>query len=98
MDYSTSISWSRDEVALFCGETQEGYDFIIPLRITPTTFISGTDYQENGWEIAAIDYPRLDFSPIQIRDFMLHLARCVLIKFGQKTICIIDNETIEMIT
>ena len=96
--HRTNKPFFQPDVEVFCGEVQKDYEFIVPVRITPTTFISSTNYHENGWEITAIDYPKLDFSPKQIRLFMLHLANRLLTQFKQNTICVIDNETIEMIT
>ena len=96
--HRTNKPFFQPDVEVFCGEAQKDYEFIVPIRITPTTFISSTNYREGGWEIAAIDYPKLDFSPKQIRLFMLHLADKLLTQFKQNTICLIDNETIEMIT
>ena len=61
VNYATKELYSQDQVELFCGKVQEDYRVVIPVRISTTTFVSETDYREKGWEIAAIDYPRLNF-------------------------------------
>ena len=97
VNYSTKDVYSQDEIELYCGQVQEEYEYIIPLRITETTFISETTYQEKGWEITAIDYPRLHFTRKQIRNFMRHLAESLMFKFGQHTICVSDKDEIMML-
>ena len=72
------------------GEFQEEYGKVIPVRITETTYISGTNYRERGWEIAAINYPKLFVSMSDIKEFMLELGNRLLKKFGQSRICVTD--------
>ena len=91
VSYKTKKSFTQDEVEMFCGKVQEGYDYTIPVRITPTTFVSDTDYQEKGWEIVAIDYPKLPYNQRQIKSWMRHLAEALILKFEQHTICIMDS-------
>jgi hypothetical protein len=91
VDYVSRESFSQKSVEVFCGKVQEEYEIVIPLRITPTTFISETDYQEPGWEIAAINYPKFNFSRKDIKDFIIHLAQSLLSEFNQRTICVVDD-------
>ena len=91
VDYITHQSYSQEEVELFCGKIQEGYKVVVPIRITPTTFVSETDYQEKGWEIGAIDYPKLNLSRKQIREFIIHLGKHLILEFHQRTICVIES-------
>ena len=79
------------------GEIQEEYGKIIPVRITQTTYISGSNYRETGWEIAAINYPKLFISMSDIKEFMLELGNKLLKKFGQSRICITDSVEKEII-
>ena len=51
--------FSQEEVETFIGTIQDDYDITIPVRVTPVTFVSGSDYKESGWEIAAINYPKV---------------------------------------
>ena len=101
--YLGSVSFTKDEVftqdqvEIFCGEVQEHYDYTIPVRITPTTFVSETNYQEKGWEIAAIDYPKLPYNQRQIRGWMRSLAEELIVKFKQHTVCIIVKDNIIML-
>ena len=94
---STGESFTQKELELFCGKVQEQYEFTIPLRITTTTFVSDTTYQERGWEITAIDYPKLFYNKRQIKGWMRHLAESLLVKFQQHTICIVDKDGIIML-
>jgi len=97
VSYITDETFTQDEVEMFCGKVQEDYDYTIPVRITPTTFVSDTDYQEKGWEIAAIDYPKLPYNQRQIRGWMRNLAEALIIKFKQHTVCIVDPDNIIML-
>jgi len=91
VNYATKQTYSQYQIELFCGKVQEDYRVVIPVRISSTTFISETDYREKGWEIAAIDYPRLNFSKKQIHDFILHLGKHLLQEFNQRTICVVET-------
>ena len=61
----------------------------VPLRITRTTFVCSPRYVEEGWEIAAINYPRAKTDPEMIKEFMEILAEDFLITFQQKRITLI---------
>jgi len=89
--------FSQEDVEKFISETQDDYGFVIPLRITPTTFISGSHYKEEGWEIAAINYPKIETTEKRIRAFMMDLGTLLLARFNQHTICVMDGESITML-
>jgi len=95
--YLTNEVFTQDQVEHYCGEIQEAYDYTVPVRITPTTFVSETGYYEGGWEIAAIDYPKLPYNKRQIRGWMRTLAENLLTRFKQHTICIVDQDEIIML-
>ena len=97
VNYETKDVYSQDEIELHCGQAQEEYDYVVPIRITETTFVSETTYQEKGWEITVIDYPKLSFTRKQIRNFMRHLAESLLDKCGQHIICVSDKDEIMML-
>jgi len=80
------------------GIEQEKYKMVIPLRITKTTFVSGSNYKENGFEIAAINYPRISATIEEIDEFMLLLARRLLTKFWQHRVGIVNPKEIIMLT
>jgi len=75
---------------------QSEYEEIIPIRITPTTFISGKDYREGGFEVSAINYPKIDTNSIDIEIFMKKLAEALIERFTQNTICVVDSSQIIM--
>ena len=95
--FFTEEKFSQEEVEDFIGTVQDDYDIIIPVRITPITFVSGSKYKESGWEISAINYPKIKATPSIIDGFMKHLACRLLDKFNQHTICVMDSEFVTMI-
>tara|TARA_R110000765_G_C18726696_1_gene584949 strand:- start:120 stop:554 length:435 start_codon:yes stop_codon:yes gene_type:complete len=88
--------FSQEEVELFIGVIQDDYHVTIPVRVTPVTFVSGSDYKESGWEIAAINYPKVKATPSVIDKFMKDLAEKLLNRFNQYTICVMDSEFVTM--
>ena len=80
------------------GAEQEKYKMVIPVRVTNTTFVSGSNYKENGFEIAAINYPRVSATIEEIDEFMLLLARRLLTKFWQHRVGIVNPKEIIMLT
>jgi hypothetical protein len=79
------------------GEAQKKYEIIIPVRLTLTRYISGPEYSEDGWEIAAFNYPKITVSKTEIKEFMLKLGNKLLKKCGQNRICITDSLNNEII-
>ena len=89
--------FSQENIEDFIAKTQDSCEFIVPVRIAPVTFVSGSHYKEEGWEIAAINYPKIAMSEQNIKDFMIELARLLLKEFNQQRICVMDGETITML-
>tara|TARA_R110000803_G_scaffold44731_1_gene94617 strand:+ start:301 stop:705 length:405 start_codon:yes stop_codon:yes gene_type:complete len=89
--------FSQEEVEDFIATVQDGYDIIIPVRVTPITFVSGSKYKESGWEVSAINYPKVEATPSIIDSFMKYLAEKLLDKFNQHTICVMDSEFVTML-
>ena len=89
--------FSEDELTVAIKEAQEAHKNMIPVRVTKTKYISGTYYQEEGWEISAINYPRIDTTPTEINNFMASLAGKLLKRFNQHRICIINPNDVIMI-
>jgi|TARA_R110002110_G_scaffold24179_3_gene91001 hypothetical protein len=94
--FSGEQKFDQLEVETFIGTVQDDYDISIPVRITPITFISGSKYKESGWEIAAINYPKVKATPSMIDKFMKYLAEKLLDRFSQHTICVMDSEFVTM--
>ena len=97
IDSESEESISGLEIDTFIGRTQEEYGKVIPVRVSQTKFISGTEYTENGWEISAITYPRIRTNKEEIKDFMGILADGLLHEFNQSRICIVDQDEIVML-
>ena len=89
--------FSQEEVENFIATVQDDYDIIIPVRVAPITFVSGSKYKESGWEISAINYPKVEATPSTIDGFMKYLAEKLLDKFNQHTICVMDSEFVTML-
>ena len=88
--------FNQEEVENFIGTIQDDYDIIIPVRVTPITFVSGSKYKESGWEISAINYPKIGATPSEIDSFMKYLAEKLLDRFNQHTVCVMDSEFVTM--
>ena len=94
--YLGSVEWdgipfSKADLMSYVGEFQDSYEGnTIAVRITDTMFVSGIDYDENGWEVAAISYPKTNHSHKQTLDFMLALGEYLLRVFFQDRICVLD--------
>ena len=89
--------FSEDELTAFIKEAQEAHKTMIPVRVTKTKYISGTYYQEESWEISAINYPRIDTTPTDINNFMAYLAGKLIKRFNQHRICIINPNDVIMV-
>jgi hypothetical protein len=63
--------------------TTEGDDSPIPVRLTPTTFVS-KDYVEEGWEIAVVRYPLREDSDEDIIQWAGDLADVLMRRFQQE--------------
>ena len=57
----------------------------IPVRLTPTTFVS-KDYVEEGWEIAVVRYPLREDSDEEIIHWPGELAAVLMKRFHQEQI------------
>tara|TARA_R100001377_G_scaffold73572_1_gene49602 strand:+ start:2068 stop:2472 length:405 start_codon:yes stop_codon:yes gene_type:complete len=91
----TLKSFSKKDLIKEIGLFQEKYSQTIPVRVTDTTFVSKTHYTEDGWEVAAINYPRVETESSKIDEFMKDLAVCLLDKFKQNRISIVmPDETL----
>ena len=93
---SDGIRFDQSNLEKYIRSFQSEYEEVIPVRITSTTFISGEDYREDGFEVSAINYPKIDTNSIDIEIFMKKLAQALLKRFKQKTICVVDSSQIVM--
>jgi len=87
----------EDDLAIAIKEIQEAHKTMIPVRITQTNYVSGMYYQEEGWEIAAINYPRIEITSTDINDFMGYLAAKLIKRFNQNRICIVNPTEVIMV-
>jgi hypothetical protein len=71
----------------------DNLDTKITLRITQTRFFF-LHYEEPGFEIAAIQYPRFKTNPQDIKNWMINLCAYLKIAFRQKSISFMDCDTI----
>lgn len=68
-------------------------DAKIVVRLTKTKFIY-LNYEEEGWELSAIQYPRFPVPTYEIRAGMIRLAQHLMKIFEQKSISVMDPENI----
>lgn len=94
----TGEDYSVDDVRAAIGQYQQtlGPQKATPVRITPTQFV-WEDYNEPGWEIAAINYPRAPKSKAVISSFALGLAGHLLEHFRQDRISVVFPDEIVML-
>jgi len=64
-----------------------GLEKATPVRLTPTTYL-WQEYEEDGWEIGMINYPRRPLGPLTIHAFAMDLAAYLLTVFNQNRISI----------
>lgn len=89
-----SFAQLRESIGHFQEST--GRDLSNPVRITPTTFV-WEEYDEEGWEIAIINYPRASKPHDVLRDFTYNLAIHLLEKFEQNRMSIVFPDEIVML-
>ena len=89
------VSIPRRDIVEFIRKAQKSSTQKVPVRISETFFLS-EDYEENGWEIAAIAYPHRLYPKDQIWQFMESLAHNMVERFAQNRICITDGEKTKM--
>lgn len=61
------------------------------VRVTETDFQAG-DYLEGGFEVALIDYPRFPKGPTWVNEWMLGLARHLLVSLKQNRIGVVKPD------
>ena len=93
----TKEAFSQKDVEKFISQVQDGWEYIVPVRISETVFVAGSEYKEKGWEISAISYPRLNLEWTEISEFMNHLASLLLDSFKQRRVSVVDNYHIVML-
>lgn len=87
--------FSLEELKQSVGEYQKKEESN-PVRITPTTFVWG-EYQENGWEISIINYPRCTKLNHKLKEFGYGLADYLFNKFPQNRMSIVFPDEIVML-
>jgi len=93
-DNKLNAPFSEQALFEFISSLQDSPEIMIPVRISPTTYLSGSDYKELGWKISAIDYPPLETSPQAINDFMIYLGEELLKRFSQHKISVVTADDI----
>ncbi len=79
-----------DEIKYF---QSQNMDRKVVVRIRNTSFVF-LHYEEPGWEISGIQYPRFPLPEFSIRQSMLDLAKHLKEHFEQRSISIMDRESI----
>ena len=85
----TKVPFYERNLTKFISDYQDSVDATVPLRVTKTSFVCGTGYHEDGWEIAAINYPRAGTNMEIIEEFMEGLTEGLLERFCQKRVTLV---------
>ena len=85
----TKVPFYENRLLKEIHRVQNNFGKPVPLRVTKTIFVCSPKYVEDGWEIAAISYPRAKTGPEIIQKFMEVLAEDFLSTFQQKRITLV---------
>jgi|TARA_R110002110_G_scaffold325129_1_gene537160 hypothetical protein len=83
----------------FIKNFQDCYEVMIPVRITKTSYLSGSQYEEKGYELGVINYPRIrniKNEQAEIKDFMILLAEALIVEFNQRRLSVVDDNYVTM--
>ena len=94
---TTKIEFSYEELVRAISSFQDRTLHYLPVRISKTEFISGSQYREAGWEIFIINFPKFKYGIKHMEGFMMDLATALLDMFQQKKICIVGPKKTLMI-
>ena len=88
--------FQNDPRIALCEEDDDLTSVKHPVRVTDTEFVSGHDYRELGWQVTAIQYPRLTSDESEIWRWMCCLAYYLKEEFKQHRICVQDASKVVM--
>ena len=86
-------------ISKFIKNFQDCYEVMIPLRITKTSYLSGSQYEEKGYELGVINYPKIKNiknEQAEIKDFMILLAEALIVEFNQRRLSVVDDNYVTM--
>lgn len=86
-------------ISKFIKNFQDCYEVMIPIRITKTSYLSGSQYEEKGYELGVINYPRIKNiknEQAEIKDFMILLAEALIVEFNQRRLSVVDDNYVTM--
>jgi hypothetical protein len=86
------VPFYESKLLLEIGKFQDSYGIKIPVRLTKTAFVSGLKYAEDGWEIAIINYPKLEVEVEELELFSEGLAEYLLDVFQQKRVTLVTPQ------
>jgi hypothetical protein len=87
--------FSDEELSRAVADFQKSYpdEGCPPVRITPTRYVH-KEYQEGGWELAVINYPRYDIPIRVLENFIMELAKHMLARFNQNKVSVVFPQEI----
>ena len=86
-------------ISKFIKNFQDCYEVMIPIRVTKTSYLSGSQYEEKGYELGVINYPRIKNiknEQAEIKDFMILLAEALIVEFNQRRLSVVDDNYVTM--
>jgi len=85
----TKKSFTKEELIELIATFQDGQTIPIPVCVSDTEFVSGSNYREKGWMVSVINYPRRKHDIEMLEEFMQNLAFVLLSAFKQDRITVV---------
>jgi hypothetical protein len=87
--------FTEDKLVESIGTFQTQHNEFTPVRVTKTRYVD-RDYNEPGWELGVVCYPRHPRTKAQLQRFMTDLAVWLLEDMKQNRITLVTNEDTTM--
>jgi len=96
VDESCKTAFAERVIVDLVAEFQESKKQILPIRISRVSFISGSNYREQGWELSAINFPKVNSWGRSYKKFMSEymndLARLLMTRLNQKRVSVVSGK------
>jgi len=96
VDESCKTTFTETSLIDLVSKFQESRKQILPIRISKTAFISGSKYKEDGWELSAINFPKINSWGRSYKNFMTgymnDLSKFLMTKLNQKRVSVTSGK------
>ena len=97
VDESSKTQFPETSIVSLVSKFQDSRESILPIRISKTSFISGSNYKEDGWELSAINFPKINSWGRSYKRFMTQymndLSKLLMLKLNQKRVSVISGKS-----